>query len=67
MYFLALISLKSAMTWGACVKAFLLVSRGVKSISIKLEGGVIRRYSFKGGCDIDITIYYNIEKAASRS
>jgi len=49
------------------VKAFLSVNRGIKSASIKLKGGVMRRYSFRGGCDVDITIYYDIEKAASRS
>jgi len=67
MYFLALISLKSAITRGAYVKAFLLVGEGVKGISIKLKGGIMRRCSFRGGCDIDITIYYDMEKAASRS
>jgi len=49
------------------VKAFSSISRGVKGVSIKLEGGIMRRYSFKGGCDVDITIYHDMEKAASRS
>jgi len=49
------------------VKAFLSVSRGIKGISIKLKGGVIHRYSFKGGCDVNITVCHDIEKATSRS
>jgi len=49
------------------VKAFSSVSRGVKGVSIKLKGGIMRRCSFRGGCDVDITICHDIEKAASRS
>ena len=55
------------MTQGAYIKAFLSVGRGIKGVSIKLKSGIMRRCSFKGGCDIDITIYYNMEKAISRS
>jgi len=53
------------MTWGAYIKAFLSVGRGIKGASIKLKGGIIRRYSFRGGCDINITVCYNMEKAIS--
>jgi len=49
------------------VKAFLLINRGIKGVFIKLKGGIIRKCFFRGGCDIDITIYHNMEKAVSRS
>jgi len=45
------------------VKAFLSVNRGVKGASIKLKGGIIRKCSFRGGCNVDITICYDMEKA----
>jgi len=49
------------------MKAFSSVGGGVKDISIKLEGGIIRRCSFRKGYDVDITIYHDMEKAVSRS
>ena len=41
MCLLALIFLKSVISWGAWVKAFLLVGGGVKGALTKLKGGVI--------------------------
>jgi len=48
------------MTWGACAKAFLLVSGGVKGAPIKLKGGIICWCSFREGCNIDIGVCYAI-------
>ena len=49
------------------MKAFLSVGGGVKGASTKLKGGVMCRCSFRGGCDVNITVYYDMEKAVSRS
>ena len=52
------------MTWGACIKAFSLVSRGVKGALTKLKGSIIYWYSFRESCNIDIGVYYVIGRPA---
>ena len=60
-------SLKSATTRDAWVKAFSSVGGGVKGAPAKLEGGVIFSCSFRGICDVDIAVCHGMSWAASRS
>ena len=60
----AWISLKSVITWGACIEAFLSVSGGVKGAPTKLKGGVIYWCSFREGCDVDIGVCYTMGRPA---
>ena len=67
MYLPAWISLKSAVTRGACAEALSSVSRGVKGVPTKLEGGVICWCSFREGRDVDIGVCHATGRPASQS
>ena len=50
----------------AWVKVFLQVGGGVKGAPMKLEGGVIFCWSFRGARNVDIAVDYATSWAASR-